>query len=574
NLFYIVGFVAFGMVILAVKKLPQAMLRLFAYFVISRRYKVDVTGFENLPKEGGVLLIGNHVSWIDWIIISMASVRRIHFVMERAIYEKWYVKMYVRHFNPIPISTRGGAKAREMIQQRLGEGEVVCIFPEGVISRNGHLGEFYKGFERFAKNAKGVIVPFYMQGLWGTAFSRSTKKLRANTKTAGKRNIVVAFGKALPIESSRVIVKKAVFELSFVAWRRYSDSFNTIQYSWLKMAKKRKKALAVADTLGTELSSQRLLTGTLLFAKEIKKISPEKYIGLMLPTTAGGVIANMATLVNGKVVCNLNYTAGERAIRAAIEKADIKTLYTAHAFVDKLKDRGLDVNALGDVVNIIYLEDIKKNLSKVQSLLMLLCVKFLPTAVLKALYFKDAHIDDTAEIMFSSGSEGEPKGIELTHRNVITNARQISSVANIQDDDIFMSVLPLFHAMGLNIMAIKPLIEGVPFICHPDPTDGESIGKAIAKYKATVLVSTSTFYRIYTKNKKVHPLMFESLRLTVAGAEKLTDDVAREVKEKFGKTILQGYGATETSPVAGCNMPDHLDTDYWIVQTANKPGTV
>ncbi len=182
--------------------------------------------------------------------------------------------------------------------------------------------------------------------------------------------------------------------------------------------------------------------------------------------------------------------------------------------------------------------------------------------------------EDTAAILFSSGSEGTPKGIELTHRNIMANVRQTSDVLNTEANDVVLSNLPLFHAFGLTATTFLPLLEGIPMVCHPDPTDALGCAKAIARHRATFLCSTSTFLRLYTRNKRIHPMMLESLRLVVAGAERLSPDVRESFALKFQKPIYEGYGATETTPVASCNLPDSLSTEDWRVQTGNRPGTV
>ena len=198
----------------------------------------------------------------------------------------------------------------------------------------------------------------------------------------------------------------------------------------------------------------------------------------------------------------------------------------------------------------------------------------LPAGILRFLYCKNVDINTPAAILFSSGSEGTPKGVMLSHRNIMANLKQISDMLNTQDTDVVMASLPLFHAFGITVTTFMPLVEGIPMICHPDPTDAVNISKAIAKYRATIFCGTSTFLRLYTKNKRIHPLMLESLRIVVAGAEKLSPDVRDAFKLKFNKDIYEGYGATETTPVASVNIPDALDVNYWSVQLGNKQGTV
>jgi acyl-[acyl-carrier-protein]-phospholipid O-acyltransferase/long-chain-fatty-acid--[acyl-carrier-protein] ligase len=224
-------------------------------------------------------------------------------------------------------------------------------------------------------------------------------------------------------------------------------------------------------------------------------------------------------------------------------------------------------------VDTIYLEDLKPLVSKPYALMTFLSVKFLPSFILRLMHITKVKKDDTAVILFSSGSEGTPKGIELTSDNILGNLKQIATILNVNHDDTMVGSLPLFHAFGITVTTFLPLVEGIKCVAHPDPTDGLGIGKIVAKYNATIMCGTSTFYRLYTKNPKVNPLMFESLRLVVAGAEKLRDDVRKDFKNKFGKDIYEGYGATETAPVATCNLPDVLTPEF-TVQKGAKQGTV
>ena len=169
----------------------------------------------------------------------------------------------------------------------------------------------------------------------------------------------------------------------------------------------------------------------------------------------------------------------------------------------------------------MYLEDLKNQISRAELFAILLSVRLLPASVLKMLYLSDSAPSDTAAILFSSGSEGIPKGVRLSHTNIMANLKQIAAVLNVQNDDTVMASLPLFHAFGLTVTQFMPLIEGMPLVCHADPTDVLKIAKAIANYRVTIMCATSTFLRLYTRNRKVHPLMLDSLRVVVAGAEKL-----------------------------------------------------
>jgi acyl-[acyl-carrier-protein]-phospholipid O-acyltransferase/long-chain-fatty-acid--[acyl-carrier-protein] ligase len=225
-------------------------------------------------------------------------------------------------------------------------------------------------------------------------------------------------------------------------------------------------------------------------------------------------------------------------------------------------------------LQIIHLEDLKEQLSKPLLLISFVLAHVLPAYGFYRLFGRKVDINDAAAILFSSGSEGTPKGIVLSHRNFMANIKQISDVLKTRDDDVVMGCLPPFHSFGLTVTTFLPLIEGIPVVCHPDPTDVVNIAKAISSNKVTVMCATATFLRLYTKNKKVQPLMLESLRIVVAGAEKLSIDVREEFLTKFNKIIYEGYGATETTPVASVNIPDQLDTSDWHVQVGSKIGSV
>jgi acyl-[acyl-carrier-protein]-phospholipid O-acyltransferase/long-chain-fatty-acid--[acyl-carrier-protein] ligase len=197
-----------------------------------------------------------------------------------------------------------------------------------------------------------------------------------------------------------------------------------------------------------------------------------------------------------------------------------------------------------------------------------------PAWLLRVLYCPRVTLDSPAAILFSSGSEGAPKGVVLSHRNMMANLKQTSDVLNTETSDVIMATLPLFHAFGLTVTTLMPMVEGIPVVCHPDPTDAVGVAKAVATYEATILCGTSTFLRLYARNSRVDPLMFDSLRLVVAGAEKLAADVRESFMLKFQKEVYEGFGATETTPVASCNVPNRLDTSSWLVHVGAKPGTV
>lgn len=560
-----------------VYKLPQSLVRLVLSTLISRRYRINVQGMKNIPSDGGVLLLGNHISWIDWAIVQIACPRPVQFVMHKSIYERWYLNWFLKMFGCVPIEKGSGSKGSlDSVTQLLNDGKVVCLFPEGALSRTGHLGGFRRGYELAAKqcNDDVVIQPFYLRGLWASQFSMASSQTKNTSQSGWKRDLIVAFGEPISKETKADVLKRRVFDLSVSSWNTYADTLPTIAHAWIETCSRRGNALAIADTSSTTMSAHKMLTAAIAFSKRIRHLSPEQNVGLLVPTSAGGVIANMATLMLGKTIVNLNYTASDATMASALEQANVSTVYTSRKFLKKLSGRGIDFSSCLERKKVVYLEDLHKEISKFELFRTYLTVKIMPAALLKRVYCRQQDVSTTAAILFSSGSEGTPKGIMLSHTNIMANLKQIVDVLNMQEDDVVMASLPLFHAFGLTVTQFLPLIEGLPMVCHPDPTDALGLGKAVAKYKATFMCGTSTFLRLYSRNKKVHPLMLESLRVVISGAEKLSPDVRNAFKLKFNKDILEGYGTTETTPVASVNVPSNLDTGNWKIQVGEKRGTV
>lgn len=574
TLFILVALLACAGAVWTLLKLPQAFARYVAALIIGRRYKLNVQGLHNLPGQGGVLLLGNHISWIDWAIVQIASPRPVRFVMYKDFYQRWYLKWFLDLMGAIPIGGRSTKTAMKTINEMLKQGEVVCLFPEGVISRTGNLAEFQRGFETAAADTGAEIVPFYLRGLWGSRFSRSSDRLGSSTRRGLVRDIVVAFGEPLPDSTTAEQLKSKIFELSTHSWDAYTQGLPTLPEAWIDTVKRNGSEMSAADSIGDSLSNYRMLAAAIAFSRKIEAQAKEQNIGFLLPAASGSAIANMAALLRGKTLVNINFTASVDAQKSALERAHVKTVYTSKKFVEKLRGKGIDVDAVLQGMQVIYLEDLRSSIHKRTFVAWLIAVRLLPAWLLKMLVMVRTTIDSPAAILFSSGSEGSPKGVVLSHRNIMTNVKQMSEVLNMEDGDVMMGTLPPFHAFGLSVSQFMPLIEGMPVVFHPDPTDAVNIGKAIARYRATIFCATATFLRLYTRNSRVQPLMLDSLRLVVAGAEKLSPDVREAFKLKFNKEIYEGYGATETSPVASVNVPDRLDPNDFKVQLGSKLGTV
>lgn len=574
SLMYTLFAIALAGAIYSFIALPQSLVRYLIYTVVSKFYSVRVFQLNNLPSTGGVLLLGNHVSFIDWAILQIACPRPIRFVMERGIYEKWYLKWFLKQFQIIPISKGHSKEALEEVHTALNQGEVVAIFPEGRLSRNGQLGTFRSGFERAAQNTKAVIVPFYLYGLWGAKTSYAPEHYKQISKIKSRR-LGVIYGQRMSVDSTATEVKSKVRELSITAWRLMTNELQSIPAEWMDKANRQGSSLALIDSSGASFSSHKLKASVLYFAGKLAPLlKNQQNVGLILPSSAAGTIANMALLCRGKTVVNLNYTSGESAIEFALKQAGIQTIITSRFFREKLLEKGFDLTRVFNGTTVIYLEDFKNQTTKLHVARYLLLVKCLPVILLKKLFIKKTDINSTAAIMFSSGSEGQPKGIELTHRNILSNIKQVASVLSLQESDVMLNALPLFHAFGFTTTMLTPLVQGIPMVSYPDPTNTLAMAQLIYRNRITIMCATSTFLGMYARNTKIHPLMLSSLRLVISGAEKLAQTVYEDFKKKFTLEIYEGYGATEVAPVASTNLPDVLSADDWYIYQSNKPGTV
>ncbi|HIV49580.1 MAG TPA: MFS transporter [Candidatus Helicobacter avicola] len=589
-LFYVSALLGGIVMVYMIKMMPFSLVRILVSTAILQRYRLNVEGFNNIPQNGGVLLLGNHISFIDWAIVQMAVPKKVYFVMERSIYSRWYIRFFIDFFGVIPVSNLGSSGAIKQIQKRLENGDIVCLFPEGIISRHGHLNEFKSGFEKIAQGVSAesaVILPFYIRGMWGSIFSRSNEQFRERKKRFTKRNVSIAFGEPLSLHTQKDKLKAKVFEMSFKAWEHQCQNSPTLAQAFIESCKRGGGDVAIVDTQIGGISYRRLLTLCIMLSQDMKELSfkplppktspyslPNDCIGILLPSSLASVLCNFATLLAGKIVVNLNFTAGANAVRAAIQATQMTHIYTSKKFLNKLKDRGVEFDFGNATLH--FMEDIvaKIKTQKLIFIINILFISLLPTWLLKLLFAKESKRDSVCAILFSSGSEGIPKGVMLSNLNIMSNIAQIADVIHARNDDCMLSSLPPFHAFGLTVTTFMPLIENMLAITHADPTDSVGVAKAIAQNKVTIMCATSTLLGIYARNPKIDRVMFDSIRLTVAGAEKLKSEVRENYTMKFNKPIYEGYGATETTPVASVNLPDEFDAMYWQVHRANKEGSV
>ena len=574
--FYFIGLaiISIGVFVWTIYNLPQALLRTLLRLVFSR-YKIRVLNVQNIPNEGPILLVGNHHSFIDWAMVQMAAPRPLCIASNKDHFEKWYLRAVLKRLGMIRIDNRNPKIAMDKIHEALLAGKAVVIFPSGEVSKSPHVEPFTIDYSSAVEGTKTQVIPFYIQGLWGSNYSYSSSNMFG---ASAERSVTVAFGNALPADTPPNEIRAILRRISIDAWN-YAVSFvHPIADSWIRTYKKYvKNGPAIYSPDGAHFSGFKLMGAVMAFRGYLKKTldKNEQNVGIMLPPSPAGVIVNLALWVLGKTNVNLNYTSSVDNVKFCCERAECSTVITSRQFVQKLKGRGNDYSKIAsDKVRLLYAEDMMKEIPKAKIAAFLVLCIFMPSWLIRLVFVKHRSLDDNACIVFSSGSEGTPKGVELTQRNLMGNIQQLACILNVSRGDVMLSELPLFHSFGLTVTTLLNLTEGCPIVAVADPTDVKTMSRVCAEFQVTFLVATPTFLRAFTVSRYVHPLMFKSVRIIIAGAEALRPELATAFRLKFGKEIYEGYGCTETAPVASVNTENTLFDDYTTMQVNNKPGTV
>ncbi|MEE3339211.1 MAG: MFS transporter [Hallerella sp.] len=575
-LFFLLAVISLVGFAYSLKHLPQALLRSLLRTFFSS-YRLKVLGLNNIPAEGPVLLLGNHFSFIDWAVLQMATPRPLRIASNKDHYEKWTLRWVLKRMGVIRIHKNNEAEALKQIHEALKNGDAVVLFPEGEVAKTPFVGPFRFDYSEAIKDTDAVIVPFYIQGLWGSRFAYSSTADAQSLAAKLTRIITISFGAPVPKETDPNKIRNIVREISIDAWSSSLRAYKPIAESWLIACKKVVgSGPSIYSPDGAHLSGYKLLCATLAFSRIFKKLlRGQQHVGIMLPPSGGGVIANLAGWVRGKVNVNLNYTSAPDIVMKCMERADVKTVITSRVFLQRLKQKGTDYSVLAEKCNLIYAEDVMKSIPKWKLLFHMIMGVVLPIPLIKFFYFKkNVKLNDTAVVLFSSGTEGVPKGVELTHYNMIGNCAQLSCIFNSTKNDVMLAELPLFHSFGLTVNVLLCLVEGTPIVVVADPTDVKTMARVCAEFRVTAFVGTPTFLRAFTVNRWVHPMCFKYLRMIIAGAEKLRPEISTAFRLKFGKEIFEGYGCTETAPVASVNFENNLLNDYLTMQVNHKPGTV
>jgi acyl-[acyl-carrier-protein]-phospholipid O-acyltransferase/long-chain-fatty-acid--[acyl-carrier-protein] ligase len=561
----LIGLLTIGGTLVILYFIPDYFVRFVLWLLTHTLYRIQIVGEQNIPRRGPALLVSNHVSFVDALLIGASMPHFVRFMLHRDYYDLKGLNWFFRLMHSIPVSAtnrRDIVESLKRARNELDKGHVVCIFAEGAICRTGHLLPFKRGFEKIVEGKNIPIIPVHLDQLWGSVFSFKEGRFFWKWPKKFSYPVTVSFGAPLPSAASVNQVRNAVLELESDAFAYRRTAGDLLHARFIEVAKRHWFSFCMADTTGTELTYGKTLIGALLLARWIKKTCPkETMIGVILPASVAGSLVNIAILLAGKIPVNLNFTAGSEATAAALAQCKIKTIVTSRVFLTKAD--------LETVDGMVFLEEIRKTFGALDKALGTLTA-LLPARWLKRRYVKNQKPDDLAAVIFSSGSTGAPKGVMLSHRNIVSNVEGIAQIIQFKPNDRIMGVLPLFHSFGFTGTLWLPLLVGFGVVYHPNPTDAKTIGETVQKYQATLLISTSTFYAGYLRRCTKEE--FASLRYLIAGAEKLREQVANGYQEKFGLMILEGYGCTELAPVVSVNTPDVVHGNER--QIGNKPGTV
>src|SRR5437016_628067 len=526
----------------------ERALHLFGRPLVKIFYRVRALGLEHLP-EGGFLLLPNHITWIDALVLQFACPRPIRYIVDQEFYKKPVLRSFMRTVGCIPIDVRHSRSAIRAATEQLSAGEIVCLFPEGQLTRSGTLLRLRRGYELIAQHASAPVIPVWLDRLWGSIFSFQGGKFFTKWPKEIPYRVTVAFGRPLEANAADIAtVREELLKLGEVCYSRRVSLDRHLAEECVRGLKRRRFSTAVIDGIdNSELSRAKLLGAAAALSRYLRKEFSDKRIAIVLPAGKGSMLANLAVALAGKVAVDLNFTAGRSANESACKRADLRVAISATPFIERVKDFPWPQRML-------KLDELMPRLKSRVFFWWMMSI-FAPTCLLLQLLQIPKHGGhDEAMVLFTSGSSGEPKGVVLSHRNSVGNVSQFRELLDAKKEDAILASLPFFHSFGSTVTLWYPLIEGVRIVTYPNPLEVAKNAVLIEKHKLTLLLATPTFLRGYLR--KAEPEQLRSLRLVITGAEKLPLDLAKAFEERFKQHVFEGYGLTETSPVVSVNLPE------------------
>ena len=549
-LFALLGVANLAVAVVIGRTMPAGWLNDFLSIVFRAFYHLEVKGLENIAKAGPNAIIAlNHVSFLDPPLATAILPRRPVFAIDVAMSQRWWIQPFLRFVRTMALDPLKPMALRTIINA-VRAGDSLVIFPEGRITITGRLMKVYDGAAMIADKSGAMVVPVRIDGPERTIFSR-LKKTQVRRRLFPKIKVTILEPVKLNIDPQLVGRKRrlaagaALYDVMSDLIFRTTSTDRTIVEAVIEAAKVNGgKWLALEDPVSGRLTYKRLLQATAILGAKLMPLAAEgRAVGVMLPTSNGAVVTVLSLLSGGRVPAMINFSAGAANVLGACRAAQVDTIVTARAFIEKARLEKL-VAQLEKQVRLVYLEDIRKTVSFADKLRGALRAK-------KPLIARKP--DDWAAILFTSGTEGMPKGVVISHRNVLANVAQVEARIDFGRDDRLFMALPTFHSFGFMGGIVLPLISGVPTFLYPSPLHYRTVPELVYGICATYLFGTDTFLTGYAR--MANPYDFRSLRYIVAGAEPIKEATRRTYLEKFGMRILEGYGVTETSPVLALNTP-------------------
>jgi acyl-[acyl-carrier-protein]-phospholipid O-acyltransferase/long-chain-fatty-acid--[acyl-carrier-protein] ligase len=536
--------------IVILRTMPANPVRDLLSVVFRAFFRLEVKGLENVAKAGPNAIIAlNHVSFLDAAVALSLLEREPVFAIDSTIAQRWWVKPFLKLTRAMPLDPTKPLATRTLIHVVRG-GDPLIIFPEGRITVTGSLMKVYDGAAMIADKSEAMLVPVRIKGLEKTYFTRLARsqmrrRLLPKVTVTILEPLRLAVDPALRGKKRRMAAGAMLYTVMSDLIYRTTPTDRTIVEAVVEAANESGRSrVAVEDPLSGVLTYKRLLLGAAVLGRKLMRLgSAGDAIGVMLPNANAAAVTILAAMSAGRVPAMVNFTAGLMNIRNACRAANVKHLVTSQAFVERAH-LGKIVEALACELNVVLLEDIRREITLADRLRGLLAAQ-------RPLVQRTA--DDPAAILFTSGSEGAPKGVVLSHRNILANAAQAEARIDFGRTDKAFNVLPVFHSFGLTVGLMLPLVSGVPIYLYPSPLHYRIVPEMIYGVNATIMFGTDTFLAGYARS--AHAYDFRSLRYILAGAEPVKESTRRTYMEKFGLRILEGYGVTETAPVLALNTP-------------------
>ncbi|MGY0398861.1 MAG: AMP-binding protein [Ostreibacterium sp.] len=523
-----------------------------------------MNGLDNYHKAGKrVLIIANHLSFLDAVLLSVFLPDKLLFVVNNGIAKKWWMKPLLAIADCYPLDSISPMATKSLISE-IKKNKKCVIFPEGRITVTGSLMKVYEGPSMIADKSDAVILPIRIDGAQYSPFSRLKGKVKikyfpkitltilAPVKFENTQDITGRGKRAINGDKLYDIMTKMLFE---------SSDYQKTLFEALLEAKSIHGGnhQIVVDIDRKPITYNQLIVQSLILGEQIAKETDKgEYVGLLLPNMVPSIVAFFAVQAYGRVAAMLNFSTGSSSVISACKTAKIKTIYSSKRFIDNGNLQALVTEIEKNNINIIYLEEVKKHITQKDKISHLIKSIFIKNYLKK---INELNAAAAAVILFTSGSEGVPKGVVLSHNNLQANRLQLTARIDFTSQDILFNALPIFHSFGLTGGALLPILSGIKTFFYPSPLHYRIVPELIYDVGATIMFGTNTFLAGYARS--AHPYDFYSLRYVFAGAERL-DETTRQIwSEKFGVRIFEGYGATETAPVLSMNTPMY-----------NKPGTV